>query len=83
MCIISLELAEGLVHSLVVQDVLTFPAGREELPEHVLERCFVRRSKLECFILLFYRNLYSPPAFAKDRLLETVLEWIALSQQQS
>lgn len=50
-CIISLELTERLVHSLVVQDVLTFPAGREELPEHVLERYFVRRSKLEWFIL--------------------------------
>lgn len=51
MCIISLELAEGLVHSLVVQDVLTFPAGREELPKHVLESYLVRRSKLEWFIL--------------------------------
>lgn len=71
-CIISLELAEGLVHSLVVQDVLTFPAGREELPEHVLERYLVRRSKL--WSGLFSRNLYSPPAFVRDRLLETMLE---------
>lgn len=51
MCIIFLELADGLVHSLVVQDVLTFPAGREELPEHVLESYLVRCSKLEWFIL--------------------------------
>lgn len=50
-CIISLELTEGLVHSLVVQDVLTFPAGREELPEQMLECYFVRCSKLEWFHL--------------------------------